>query len=309
MYRSILVPLDGSTFGEHALPVARGIAHQTGANLRLVYVYVPFSQMYLEDKAVLEAVTQIKEHQRAYLDEMAKRLAADSEISVTATMLDGKPGQVAETLIDYVVATQIDLIVLTTHGYGTLARFWLGSIADKLIRQAPKPILLVRSKEEAPLYFSREQVFQHILIPLDGSTLAEQILEHAVALGQPMQAKYRLLRVLEPIPPIGYPSIPLDLDPQIRGRIEAEAQAYLDGIAEQLRGRSFQVQTQLVIHQQPAIAILEDAKQNGVDLIAMETHGRGGLKRLLIGSVADKVLRGSPVPVLLHHPQNESSSR
>lgn len=308
MYRSILVPLDGSTFGEQALPIAQSVARRTGAALRLIHVYVPFSERYLEDKAILDATIRVKEQKNAYLHELADRLTSSSDISITSALLDGKVGQIIEALMNYATATRVDLIVMTTHGYGALTRFWLGSIADKLVRRAPMPILFVRPKEDAILDFAHEQIFQYLLIPLDGSTLAEQILEPAIKLGQSMQADYRLLRVIEPITPVGYPSIRLDQDLPIRQRVEAEAQTYLDNVAERLRARSLQVQTQVVIHEQPAVAILEDASQSGIDLIALGTHGWSGLKRLLLGSVADKILRSASIPVLIHRPHDESSS-
>jgi len=87
-----------------------------------------------------------------------------------------------------------------------------------------------------------------------------------------------------------------DLQTQLR----AEAQAYLDGVAAPLRGRGLRVETRVVAEEQPALGILREAEAVGADLIAMETHGRHGLSRLLRGSVADKVVRGGVVPVLLH---------
>ncbi|HWP48446.1 MAG TPA: universal stress protein [Candidatus Limnocylindrales bacterium] len=311
MYRSILVPLDGSTFAEHALPIARSIAHRAGATLHLVSVHMPVAIGYVDDLATLDdrLEAENKAHERAYLDEVIKRLAMDPKVPVTSTLVEGWVGRVAEVLRDYVMAKNIDLVVMTTHGRGALSRFWLGSVADELVRQAPVPILLVRPREgEETPDISRDQIFQHILIPLDGSTLSEKILEPAITLGRLTQADYTLLRVIELMLPANFsPEYSVGVDQQLLELLQVDARHYLEEVAERLRGRMLQVQTKIVFNYQPALAILEEAEKQGSDLIAMETHGHGGLTRLLVGSVADKVLRSAPVPVLLHRPRDKSS--
>ncbi|HWP39410.1 MAG TPA: universal stress protein, partial [Tepidisphaeraceae bacterium] len=156
---------------------------------------------------------------------------------------------------------------------------------------------------EAAPPLDHESVIKHMLLPLDGSALAEQVLEHAVALGAPMQAEYTLLQAIDPVI-LGYApaAYAMGLDELIIEQSRAAAQAYLAGIAERLRAESLHVQTCITIGP-PAAAILEYAHTHQVDLIALATHGRGGLARLLLGSVADKVVRGASVPVLVYHPQ------
>jgi nucleotide-binding universal stress UspA family protein len=176
--------------------------------------------------------------------------------------------------------------------------------------------LVVQAKEAAP-DLAQEPVVRRVLIPLDGSVLAEQILEPALALGAATQAEYMLLRVVQAMIPGGYiPASakvsglgePLLKQLQALHRQEwAGAQGYLEGLAERLRARSLTVQTRVVSHEQPAAAILDDAQKNAVDLIALATQGRGGLKRLLLGSVADKVLRGATIPVLVYRPVDRSA--
>ena len=162
------------------------------------------------------------------------------------------------------------------------------------------PILLVRPQEEAP-NLATQVTLRHILIPLDGSDLAEQILEPAIELGCLTQAEYTLLRVVEPfMPPPHEPTGPLF------DQLAREAQTYVDSVAERLRGRSLRVQTRVVINRWAAAAIMAEARVHANDLIALETHGRGGLARLLLGSVADKVVRGALTPVLLHRPLAET---
>jgi nucleotide-binding universal stress UspA family protein len=144
-----------------------------------------------------------------------------------------------------------------------------------------------------------------VLIPLDGSPRAEGILKLATDLGSLAEAEYTLVRIVRPVPLVGldlfgYATGGLDLAQG--AKLEAEARAYLDGVAARLRSRSLRVQTTVVVHDHPAAGILDTALAQGADLIALATRGRGGLKRLLLGSVADKVMRGASTPVLLYRP-------
>jgi nucleotide-binding universal stress UspA family protein len=315
MYRSLLVPLDGSDFGEHALPLALSLARRLGATLQVVHVHVPAWGAYGELGGPYDETTDrvLRERDRAYVDAVVQRLASVVAITPSSALLDGP---VADAISRHAAATGTDLLVMTTHGRGPLARFWLGSVADALVRQASIPILLVQPKEAAP-DLAQEPVVRSVLIPLDGSELAEQIMEPALALGAGTQADYTLLRVVQAMVPGGYiPASakvsglrePLLKQLQALHRQEsAEAQEYLDRLAERLRARSLTVQTRVVSHEQPAAAILDDAQKNAVDLIALATQGRGGLKRLLLGSVADKVVRGAATPVLVYRPVDKSA--
>jgi nucleotide-binding universal stress UspA family protein len=323
MYRSLLVPLDGSGFAEQALPVALGLALRAGATLHLVHVHTPHAPpSALEDpgdradpadgtpqeapserdpagRALREANSQLKEAYRSYLDGVSRRLAALATVPVLADLVEGAVG---DALAEEARVRGADLIVMATHGRGPLSRFWLGSVADEMVRRSPVPVLLLRPRGAAA-DLAEGPVFKHVLIPLDGSALAEQVLEPALALGGLMQARYTLLRVVVPalLPgpdPTGYGLVGPD-DSVLEGQ-QREARGYLEGVAVRLRARSGVVQTRAAVGQQPAVAILEEARALGADLIALETHGRGGLARLLLGSVADKVLRGALSPVLVH---------
>jgi nucleotide-binding universal stress UspA family protein len=303
MYRSILVPLDGSPFGEHALPLALSIARRSGAQLYLAHVHVDSVPMFVNGMVYLDptADIQARERERAYLDALATRLAKRLDRAITTTLLDG---MVADALHDYATQIEADLVVLTTHGRAGLARAWLGSVADTLMRRLPIPVLLVRPPEAAP-DLNHEPVVARILIPLDGSTLAEQVLAHAMALGRPMQAAYTLLQAIDPVI-LGYTpaAYAMGLDELIIEQERVAAQSYLAEIAERLRAESLRVETNVAIGPSAA-AILDYAHAHRVDLIALATHGRGGLQRWLLGSVADKVVRGASVPVLVYRPQAE----
>jgi nucleotide-binding universal stress UspA family protein len=312
MYRSILVPLDGSPVSEHALPMACDIAGRSGATLRLVHAHVRATP----DPIYVEGLPVIDEHlqslgniqERAYLERIRDRLAAERDLPITVALLDPIEADVRDQSIPGMLATHAaamdtDLIVMTTHGRGGLARFWLGSVADALVRASPVPVLLLRP-DEGMLEPHPPRAIQRILIPLDGSARSEAMVEHALALGQLMQPEYTLLRVVAPfILGVAAPfTTPTDFDPERTMRLQTAAQHELDSIAQRLQTRGAQVRTRVLISEQVATAILEDASQHGIDLIAMSTAGRGGLARLLIGSVADKVLRRAEIPLLLYRP-------
>lgn len=294
MYRSILVPLDGSAFGEHALPFALSLARRAGAQLHLVHVHVPPAPILADANDA-----ELRGYERMYLDGLVQRIEARWDVPITTMLLDGA---VAQTLHEYAIACQADLIVMTTHGGGALSRFWLGSIADTVIRQVSLPLLLIRPQEHV-LDIAHEPNVKHILIPLDGSALAEHMLTHATALGRLIQAEYTLLQVIEPVS-MGYGTelYGVAVDTQGIEQLRTEAQAYLDRLAVGLRADGMRVQTAAVIDL-AATAILNYAHEHAVDLIALETHGRTGLARWLVGGVADKVIRSATVPVLLHRPQ------
>jgi nucleotide-binding universal stress UspA family protein len=303
MFRSLLVPLDGSPFSEHALPFALGIANRADAAVQLVHVHVPL--VYVTGIAVLDsgADERVKEQEWAYLDRMVNRWqTAAPGVRMSSALLEG----FAPDVLREKMSGKADLVVMATHGLGPLSRFWLGSIADALVRTATVPLLLLRPSEQPPPV-ALAPTFHHMMIPLDGSELAEQALEPALQLGRLMEASYILLRVVKPVvmldPNLGWPAM-TGTNETLTQQTIAEAQAYLDRIAMRLGEQGLKVRTRSVLHAYPAETILQEAQ--GADVIALATHGRGGLRRLLLGSVADKVLRGGTTPMLVCRPRNET---
>jgi nucleotide-binding universal stress UspA family protein len=231
-----------------------------------------------------------RDEAQAYLVGIAHRM---KDAPVTCDVMEEEEG-VCESICAHVARTGVDLIVLTSHGRGSLARFWLGSIADRLVRTAPVPVLLVRPPERLPADLQPVQL-QHFLLALGGSTIAERVVEPALAIGKVMGARYTLVRVVRPaFPHLSRWSALRKIDEQNC----AKAEEYLGAVADRLRAEGATVQTRVQVDEQPAAAILKEAAQVGADLIALETHGRGA-SRLLVGSVADKVVRGSSLPVLV----------
>lgn len=305
MLKTILVPLDGSRFGEHALPIAVSLARRLEAGLRLVHVHVPL----LDAIEVLD--TSIEEQARleemSYLEELARRIKPTLPVAPTAHLLEGP---VVASLEEGVSESKTDLVVMTTHGRGRFARFWLGSVADELVRHLTKPVLLIRPSDQAPELGS-DVVYKRMVVALDGSSLSEAILDPALTVAQAMKSEVILLRVIEPLVTMEYRGFGqveylagplLEQLKELHERDQAEAQEYLQRVAASARERGLTVSTQVVTHEQPAQAILQYASEVKADLIALATHGRGGLTRLLLGSVADKVMRGAHSPILVFRP-------
>lgn len=310
MFHSVLVPLDGSTFGEHALPFALAVAHRARAALQVVHVCVPLASVCTEWVPQLDPTLEaaLKDRGRAYLSTVVQRLSAASPVGVTAALLEGS---VAATLEEQIAVRGADLVVMSRHGRSPLARAWLGSVADELIRRVSVPVLLVSPHEGLP-NLTQEPSPRHLLIPLDGSLHAEQILEPAVRLGSLLGAEYTLIRVVPPVSAYSYDAAARALGPldprvihdllEIQIAEERQAQAYLERVATPLRACGLRVRTQLLVHANPALAVLAEAEAEPSGLVAMATHGRGGLSRLYRGSVTDKVLRSISLPVLVRRP-------
>jgi nucleotide-binding universal stress UspA family protein len=298
VYLSLLVPLDRSSFAEQALPLALSIARRANARLDLVEVHALYA---LEGRTAgwvhfePERDAERKRQEQLYLDATAKWLISMSQVSATAGELPGSvvlPETVADAILERARAGKADLIVMATHARGPLSRLLAGSVADELIRRAGVPVLLVRESEKAPRIIP-EPVLDNILILLDGSALAEQVLEPALDLARLMEAQCSLLRVVDSR------SFPADRAPG--GPLE-KAEAYLEHVAARVREQGVQVRTRVVVARHAAEAILEEAAAQPSNLIALATHGRGGLQRLLLRSMADKLVRAAVAPVLVYCP-------
>lgn len=298
MYRTILVPLDGSPVSERALPVAAHLARRSGATLHLVHVHTPNDIIRIEGLPVIDDQLHSlgREHERIYLERLCDQLNTDGDLHVTCATLDWERS-VAYVLTEQIMAGNIDLVVMTTHGRSGWERMWLGSVAEALIRQSVVPLLLVRpTTTVSDLTDGAEP--PKILLPLDGSTMAEQIVPPALALGTVLDARYALLRVL---PPAAYYA------PEMVTRVEADAQSYLTTVARRLRTSGATVTTHVTCAPQPARAILECAVELGADLIAVATHSRSGLQHLRLGSTADKLIRGASLPLLVYQPSGDEA--
>lgn len=299
MYRKIMVPLDGSAFAENALPLALGLCMRTGSELRLATVVEGMSALSMEAWEQ-EGVARATD----YLDAVVNRIVdegfdGDVETSVVvgdAVVMLEKESNVAG----------VDLVIMASHGHGALTRLWMGSVADGLVRHADVPVLVVRAEEGDPAPPIRKSVGT-ILIPLDGSELAEDAMRHATEFGEIFGRAYHLTRVVSYPAELATPYLPhtAQMNQEVFDEAMRVAATYLEARAEQMRKRGHRVTTSVAVAAQPAQGILDESTAIGADLIAMSTHGAGGLKRAVLGSTADKVMRGAHVPVLLHRQTEE----
>lgn len=312
MYRTLLVPLDGSSFAEHALPCALAIARRSPAKIRLASVVTPLAEAYVEGLyfSTVDLEKQLVLNQQAYLDRVRSRLLQHAQIDVTAEVLHGEVGATLNRLIDQGGS---DLVVMATHGRGTMGRFWLGSVADEMLRHVTVPLLLVRPGEEA-VDLAVEPNLGKAVVALDGSPLAEQILEPAVTVAGLMPgASLMLMRAIHTVVPVAWtPDVPegerearqlMQQVQSMQAKLTGEAGSYLEAVAAKIRERGLTVQTEVIVEDQAAAAILREAEKTKAGLIAVATHARSGLSRMILGSIADKVIRGAHVPVLVYHPR------
>lgn len=297
----ILVPLDGSDLAERAVPVAAELARRAGVELRLLHVHDPIAAepIHVAGLPVIDDHMRSlrRDHERAYLD-ASQRLVPGAKVSVA--LLEGP---VAGAIIGHAEREGAGLIVITSHARSGFERAWLGSVTDQMVRLSHVPLLVVRPE---PGRVSGP--FRRILVPLDGSEAAESILEHAVRLARlEPEAELVLLRVVQPIASaVRMPGAPSTLSPppeDLASHTEVEsAKEYLDGVVGRLEASGLRVRAKVEIAAVVAPAILDFARGEQADVVALATHGRSGLARLMLGSVADKLIRGGHTPILLLRP-------
>jgi len=301
MYKVIMVPTDGSGFDREAIRVALRIAERCDAKVRLVRVLATgsyFGMAATVEGTAIAAEVEHSERDKALseLYALAAECRATSKADIT---VDLHAGPIGDVLQGYARRNEVDLIVISTHGRSGISRLSLGSVTDSLIRHTTIPVLVVKP----PTSYLNPQVsqaFKRIVVPLDGSTLAEQILPRVLALAKLEEAEITLLNVLIPQSysqkEIVDPSLPW-WDKDI-----SHAQAYLFRVAGRLRRNGVAVTTDIVIGENVASAIGDFAGREKADLIAIATHGRGGLARMLRGSVADAVMHSSRLSMLVFKP-------
>ena len=300
MYNVIMVPTDGSGFDREAIRVALRIAERSEAKVRLVRVLSSgsyFSVAAAAEGTALAAEVVRSERDRAMSELYALaaecRASADADISV-----DLHTGPVADVLQQYAVRHAVDLIVISTHGRTGISRLSLGSVTDSLIRSTSIPVLVVKP----PASYLNPQVaegFKHFVVPLDGSTLAEQIPPRVTTMATLEEASVTLLHVLTSE---GHRQSDQPAGMQLPDEKISVARDYLSRIAKKLRRAGIAVRTEILIRDKVAESIGEFAVREKVDLVAIATHGRGGMARLLRGSVADAVMHSGTTSMLVFKP-------
>ncbi|HVX38600.1 MAG TPA: universal stress protein [Gemmatimonadaceae bacterium] len=302
MFSKLLVPLDRSRLAEQALGPAAAIARTSNALIDVVLVHQPLPFAGFEDAPWNAAL--LTEEQR-YVETIAQELATGASVGPTHTVLRGEP---VEAICQRARDTGAELVVMTSHGRTGLSRAWLGSVADGVMRRSAVPVLMLRPTGEARERAGGRQPFKRILVPLDGSALAAEMLPSGVALAAASGARLMLLRVVQPVPLIT-PAVDMPYafttplqDDAATERLVDEAKRELAGVEESLNRQGLaEIDAYVVVAAHVAQAIIDFAHGHSADVIAISTHGRGA-SRLIVGSVADKVLRASGLPMLIRRP-------
>jgi nucleotide-binding universal stress UspA family protein len=299
MYRNVMVPVDGSSFSREAVLQGLRIASQSGATLRLVRVGSAPMLPGGPDGFVMqsESLRQIHSAELADLYSIAAECRAHSTVNVTASL---QHGPIVDALIGYARRQRVDLIVMRSHARKGLARAWFGSVADALIRESGIPVLVVRPPSVATALECGFH-FKRIIVPLDGSELAEQSLASAVALARIDGARLTLLRVVSPLKSRRENTIESARGPASASDV-ADAQEYLNSLLASPLDRTLSVTRRVVVSEDVPGTILDLAVSDEADIIAIATRGRGAIARAASGSVADRIMREATVSAMVTHP-------
>lgn len=283
MYSKILVPLDGSNVSEQIVPYARFFADAYGIPVELLRITDPDARPPFWPP----------ETSGQYL----KKIAAEYFSGTTSTAAE--VGAPATVIVDHAKIDPSCLIAMATHGISGARRWLLGSVTSKVVQTATNPLLLIRPTHtpDALTPVKMDQIF----VALDGSGLAEKTLPHACALTKRLNLEMQLLRVY---------SLPVDAyvvadgviaqgPAQYREELARQAQDYLDGKVAGLRAEGFKRVVAIALEGDAASEIIDLGRKAPNSLIAMSTHGRSGIGRWVLGSVAEKIIQNAHNPVLL----------
>ncbi len=284
----IVVPLDGSPLAEAALELALPVATAMEAAVVLLRVTpvleVPWPQAEQANAQKLEEAEQSEAHR--YLARIAGQLR-ERHVEVQAEVRSGDP---AEQIV--FASRGSELVTMATHGRAGLQRWLLGSVTDRVVRAAQAPVLLIHPREDqAPL-----PTVRRIAVALDGSPLAERSLPHAARLARCLGASLVLVRVVPWAAGLVTGDLPGPFLEEMDTALVREAREYLERVTAAVEAPHVEIQIRRGV---PADELIHMAAHGGADLIAIATHGRGGIRRWALGSVADRVLRIAGVPVLL----------
>lgn len=276
MFERVLVPLDGSDVAAAILPQIRRILFHKDAEILLVQaVYVPANA---EAEAV-ELPDILRTHAAKHLESVADPLRSQGARVRTIARV----GDAADVILDVAAEEKATLIAMSTHGRSGLARWIRGSVAEKVLRAGRVPVLALRSFPAPP---PADIPLKRVLVPLDATDLSLEVLDPVIELASLFGSSVTLLHVCD--------------GPACSVPVPELTRAF-----ERVRQRGVEVQP-VMRKGDPAGQILDVARELKADLIAMTTHGRRGLSRWTLGSVAEKVLRGAETPLLIVRPAGAS---
>jgi nucleotide-binding universal stress UspA family protein len=281
MYDDILLPFDGSDGAAAVLHHAGELAHWADATVHVVYV----ADTNRDSVTVVEGETvdALARKGETVVEEAAEALESLG-VPYNTDVVQGNP---APTIVDYAERYDLDLVVMPTHGREGVSRYLIGSVSEKVVRLSTVPVLTVRMEADETLAFPYETV----LVPTDGSAAATHAAEHVVSLAAALDATVHALSVVDD----------RALGPDVRSTVAATAgeEAAADAVEAvvSMADEAGDV-VRHVEHGSPVEVILDTVESNDVHAVGMGTTGRRGTDRILLGSVAEKTVRSTPVPVL-----------
>ncbi len=299
--QTLLVPTDFSEFAAHAFELALDLARRSRAEIHLLHT------IHEIDVRTWDwiTVTMPKEE-----EEIRGELEADAEQQLSAFMAAHDAHGVAvrpairwgpapaETVVAYAAETEADLIVMGSHGRRGVRRMLLGSVTEEVVHTASCPVMVAHLPEQTP------SLVRRILVPIDFSASGAPALDWAETLASSYDACLVLLHVLEDFKPMEPYEVAFgNLIDEVLPQLEEHARNELERTAASFAGKGLQTETH-VEHGRPADGILDFAARQDVGLIVLASHGRTGLERLLLGSVAARVMRSAPCPVLIVRPRS-----
>jgi nucleotide-binding universal stress UspA family protein len=320
MFQRILVPLDGSTRAERALPIAARIARTAGGTLILLRaVIIPVGYGYgpylMQGSAFIERDTEDELEAKRYLADISTSDAL-AGIPTETTVLHGAP---ALALLDAIPQHHVDLVIICSHGYTGVKRWVLGSVVHEIARHGSAPVLILREDHVLPVDLSSEAAPPHytygIVVALDGSERSLAAIEPAAwlaaALATPSAKGILHLTQVFPLPPPSELDESIDL--AIREQVLSGAGKYMSRVADDLREGlakelNLQVNWSIIVDTDVAHGLIttaekEEASDGRYDLIAMTTHGQGRRLHWPIGTVTERVLSATTLPLLVVRPQ------
>ena len=302
MFKKILVPLDGTDLAEGVLPYVSQLASGLNAPLVLLLVIDPHSVDAPEDPPGASQKESVAAEASKYLAAVAERLEPGGIQVETTTAF----GRTADEIVAVAERESCGLIAMSTHGRTAFSRAILGSVTDKGLHSTHLPVLTI-APERAEAYSQGDLTLSRILVPLDGSPLAESVLPYVEELARAMSLEVILVRVMR-LPSTARPYSAtllyygehVDVDVLIQKRCEE----YLRATAETLQEKGLRV-TWRVLKGAVARAIDQLAREIPHDIVIIATHGRSGIRRWRLGSVAEAVVRSSGDPVLIMPPSEQ----
>jgi nucleotide-binding universal stress UspA family protein len=311
MFKRILVPLDGSERAKRAIPLAARIARTSGGSIVFVYVVLPaieFGTYTVDHLVALKPGAFERRLAKAndYLTEVVTAYTSDlAGIDVATEIVSGAA---SPAIFSAARQEQVDLVIMCSHGETGLKRWMFGSVAQEAVRHSPIPVLVLNENGAVPSALEETHPFR-VLVPLDGSPLAETALEPtahlASVLAAPAPIELHLLRVVDL--PVTGGKFPINFGATLRKEAWQEAETYLKEVTDRLQESLVDVKVSItssaVINTDIAGTIIQQAEEeSGYDLIAMTTHGRSGLQRLMMGSITEHILGATKLPLLIVRP-------